>query len=148
MQPRMSLVHTLNADAAYTVNTNKEGTAPGSNLGVSFGIQDIKTKSLGYIATLNYLHLEDFDASMQVKGIELSGTYGVQHNAYLLAGFNRSEISLGNQSYQSKNAMQFGIGYRHNKKMSFELIRREIKGQRENMTADLETVDLNINLLL
>lgn len=148
IQPRMTLVRPLSADSSYTQGTNTNGESPTPRLGVSLGIQDIKTKSIGYIASISQFSMSETNNDLSVRSLELSGTYGIQDNAYLLIGFNRSELSYSSLDLRSRNGMQFGIGYRHNKDLSFELIRRELNGERDNLKAEVETLDLNINLLL
>lgn len=153
MDVRMGMIMNVSADATYTTGANSLSTSPGASLGVSLGIEDIKTRAIGYTAGLSYMHMDDRIGTgplndITVKTIELNATYGIQDNAYLLLGFNRSEIDYGTNVLKSKNAMQFGIGYRASRLLSFELKRRELAGAIDNDDLAIETIDLAINYML
>jgi hypothetical protein len=83
-----------------------------------------------------------------VKSVELNATYGLQDNAYIFGGFNRSEISKASLKLSPRNSAQFGFGYRVNDNLSLELIKRQVRGQTEDALADIEMIDLNLNYIL
>lgn len=148
MKVKMSLVQSLSVDANITENGSTSDVSAGNETGVSFGVQDIKTRSLGYTSSLSFLNIRLNDIMFSIKSIELNATYGLQDNAYVFGGFNRSEISNGFVTLAPRNSTQFGFGYKLNENLSLELAKRQVQGQLEDAQADVEMIDFNLNYIL